>query len=492
MKIKAQTAMVLNLDKCLGCHACTVACKNVWTSAKGAEYMWFNNVETKPGLGYPRDWANQEKFRAGWRRKDGRAVLRSGGKPEKYLNIFATPRMPELEDYAEPWTYDYARLTNSPPVRQQPVARPISAVTGRPFEPRWGSNWEDDLGGVSELGERDQNFAGLDGRAFLDFERVFMLHLPRLCEHCLHPACVASCPSGAMYKRDEDGIVLADQTRCRGWRHCVSNCPYKKVYFNWRLHRAQKCLLCYPRLENGQPTLCAHSCVGRIRYLGVLLYDADRVEAAAGADEAGLYAAQLDLLLDPRDPEVAARAEADGVPAETLDAARRSPVRKLICEWRLALPLHPEFRTLPMVWYIPPASPLVLDVPPAGSEAATDGGPENMRIPLRYLANLFTAGDEAPVRAALAKLAALRAHMREAQFGGPEPEILHRAANLPDSGGRLARAGMTPSQAVEMYELLAIARYGQRFVLPTAGREKTEDAYALRGESGFPRREESL
>lgn len=55
-----------------------------------------------------------------------------------------------------------------------------------------------------------------------------MMYLPRLCEHCLNPACVATCPSGAIYKRAEDGIVLIDQDKCRGWRMCLTGCPYKK------------------------------------------------------------------------------------------------------------------------------------------------------------------------------------------------------------------------------------------------------------------------
>ena len=95
-----------------------------------------------------------------------------------------------------------------------------------------------------------------------------MFYLPRICEHCLNPSCVASCPSGAMYKREEDGIVLVDQAKCRGWRFCVSGCPYKKVYFNHRTGKAEKCTLCYPRIEAGLPTICSETCVGRIRYLG--------------------------------------------------------------------------------------------------------------------------------------------------------------------------------------------------------------------------------
>ena len=108
-----------------------------------------------------------------------------------------------------------------------------------------------------------------------------MFFLPRICEHCLNPSCVASCPSGAMYKRAEDGIVLVDQDQCRGWRMCVTGCPYKKVYFNHRTGKAEKCTFCYPRIEVGLPTVCSETCVGRLRYIGLFLYDADRVTAAA-------------------------------------------------------------------------------------------------------------------------------------------------------------------------------------------------------------------
>ena len=54
MKVMAQMAMVMNLDKCIGCHTCSVTCKQAWTNRTGTEYVWFNNVETRPGQGYPR------------------------------------------------------------------------------------------------------------------------------------------------------------------------------------------------------------------------------------------------------------------------------------------------------------------------------------------------------------------------------------------------------------------------------------------------------
>ena len=75
MKVRAQIAMVLNLDKCIGCHTCSITCKNVWTSREGVEYAWFNNVETKPGIGYPKEWENQDKWNGGWvRTKAGKLV----------------------------------------------------------------------------------------------------------------------------------------------------------------------------------------------------------------------------------------------------------------------------------------------------------------------------------------------------------------------------------------------------------------------------------
>ena len=116
-----------------------------------------------------------------------------------------------------------------------------------------------------------------------EFEQTFMFYLPRICEHCLNPSCAASCPSGAIYKREEDGIVLVDQDRCRGWRMCITGCPYKKVYFNHKTGKAEKCTFCYPRIEVGIPTVCSETCVGRLRYIGLVLYDADKVlEAAIG------------------------------------------------------------------------------------------------------------------------------------------------------------------------------------------------------------------
>ena len=465
MRVKAQVSMVMNLDKCIGCHTCSVTCKNVWTNRRGAEYMWFNDVETKPGVGYPKRWEDQEQWQGGWELdRHGTLRLRAGGPLRKLANIFFNPDMPSLDDYYEPWTYDYETLTTAPVSRHQPVARPESQITGRPLDLQWGPNWEDDLAGAPERAAADPNLRdGAEEQVRLEFERAFMFYLPRICEHCLNPACVASCPSGAMYKREEDGIVLVDQQQCRSWRMCVSRCPYKKVYFNWQSGKAEKCTLCYPRLETGQPTVCSETCVGRIRYLGVVLYDADGVEQAASEpNERDLLAAQLSLFLDPHDPEVVAQARRDGIAEDWLDAARRSPVYALAVEHRVALPLHPEYRTLPMVWYVPPLSPVMGMIEGEGSDADPDDvfpTIDELRIPIAYLANMLTAGAEEPVRVALKRLAAMRRHMRERSLGG-EPDPAAAAA-----------VGMEPAAVERMFRLLAIAKYDDRYVIPQAHTE---------------------
>jgi nitrate reductase beta subunit len=471
MKIKAQFAMVLNLDKCIGCHTCSIPCKNVWTNRSGAEYMWFNNVESKPGIGYPRKWENQEVHRGGWHLKHGRLELKAGGRTHKMLNIFHNPDLPTIDQYYEPWTYDYDKLIDSPRRRHQPSIRPRSQVTGEHMVLKWGPNWEDDLAGVNATGAADVNFSNLDHTIYLQFRNVFMFYLPRLCEHCLNPACVASCPSGALYKRDEDGIVLVDQERCRGWRYCVSGCPYKKVYFNWKTGRAEKCIFCYPRIEAGLTTLCAHTCVGRIRYVGVVLYDADRIAASASAAlDKEVYPAHLEMLLDPMEPEVRKAAAADGIADNFIDAAARSPVFKLAKSWKLALPLHPEFRTLPMVWYIPPLSPISRAIGPSQEADLID----NLRIPVTYLANLLTAGDDEPVRLALKRLSALRQYMRSIRVEGRADEAA------------AAAVGLSAETVGQMYHLLALAPFEERFVVPTVGRRGKEGLFAVQGSCGYP------
>ncbi len=465
MRVMAHVGMVMNLDKCIGCHTCSVTCKQVWTNRPGTDYVWFNNVETKPGLGYPKGYEDQEHWKGGWELdRRGKLRLKGGGAIRKLLTIFANPDLPSIDDYGEPWTYDYERLFTAPVSEHGPVARAQSRLTGKPIALQWGSNWEDDLAGAPQTAPGDPNLRGIEEKVRFEYEQAFMFYLPRICEHCLNPSCVASCPSGAMYKREEDGIVLVDQDACRGWRFCVSGCPYKKVYFNHKSGKAEKCTFCYPRIEIGQPTICSETCVGRLRYLGLILYDADRVEAAASVrDPAQLREAQLDVFLDPHDTAVLAEARRSGIPEDWIAAAQRSPIYTLAVRFGLALPLHPEFRTLPMVWYVPPLSP-VLDALAENEEQRNPDvvfhAIDRLRIPVEYLANLLTAGDADAIRVVLRRLAAIRTFMRAAQVQGEVDATI------------ASSVGLAPAEIEELYRLLAIAPYEDRYVIPPAHAER--------------------
>ncbi len=486
MNVRSQIAMVFHLDKCIGCHTCSIACKNIWTDRRGTEYMWWNNVETKPGTGFPTDWEDQEKYRGGWELHNGHLRLRSTSKLRTIFNIYHNPSMPTIDDYYEPWTYDYRHLFNAPEGTDQPTARPISMITGELIQIEAGPNWDDDLGGSPVYAENDPNLQGLtpDQRQQLfAVERLVFFYFPRICNHCLNPACVAACPSGALYKRGEDGIVLVDQNRCRGWRACIAACPYKKMFYNWSTGKSEKCLLCYPRLETGQAPACFHSCVGRIRYLGVLLYDADRIEDAARRRDDELIEAHRELVLDPNDPAVVAAARKNGVHESVIEAAQRSPVYKFVKLWKLALPPHIEYRTMPMLFYVPPLSPVMANKTNGAIEHVSDDlfhDIEEARVPMKFLANLFGAGHEAHVRYALRKQKAVRWYRRALTVGDVEMKVAMRM---------LAEADCTPEEAEAIYRLTSLCTFDDRFVIPPMHREEAiqmlEDPLEYKQGAGF-------
>ncbi len=494
MDIRAQISMVFHLDKCIGCHTCSVACKNIWTDREGTEYQWWNNVETKPGTGYPTLWEDQEEYRGGWQMVGGELGLKVQSKMGTLGNIFYNQRLPTVNDYYEPWTYDYEHLFNAPEGDDQPTARAVSLITGDFMEIEAGPNWDDDLGGSPVYAANDPNLGVLtdEERAQLnEIQQVAFFYLPRICNHCINPACVAACPAGALYKRGEDGIVLVNQDKCRAWRMCISGCPYKKVYYNWSSGKSEKCILCFPRLESGQAPACFHSCVGRIRYLGVLLYDADRIEEVAKSPEEDLVEAQRGIIQDPFDPDVIASARASGVPEDMLKAAQHSPVYKFVKQWRLALPLHAEFRTLPMLYYVPPMLPVLAkvndgkyDVSGSDREGLTPllSSLEEARVPLRYMASLFAAGNEDVVTAVYRKLIAVRVFKRAEKVGDITEDEVRQALEV----GRT-----TAEEAEAIFRLTALPSFEERFVVPPLGREtaieQTKDPYTHKSEAGFGR-----
>jgi nitrate reductase beta subunit len=146
----------------------------------------------------------------------------------------------------------------------------------------------------------------------------------------------------------------------------------------------------------------------------------------------------------------------------------------MVKEWKVAFPLHPEYRTLPMVWYIPPLSPI---------QAAAESGKmgmngilpdtKSLRIPVKYLANLLTAGDEPPIVKALDKMLAMRAYMRS--------KTVDKTENLTV----LEQAGLTKLEVEDMYHIMAIANYEDRFVIPSSHKEMVEDSFNEKGSCGF-------
>ena len=262
---------------------------------------------------------------------------------------------------------------------------------------------------------------------------------------------------------------------------CVSGCPYKKVYFNWSTGKAEKCILCYPRLETGQAPACFHSCPGRIRYLGVVLYDADRIEETASRPDNELVEAQREIILDPLDAEVIRRAKANGVDDKVIESAQRSPVYKYVKTWRLGLPYHPEWRTLPMLFYVPPLLPVTASLNEGNYELATDffSSLESARLPIRYMAHLFTAGDEEKVIAVYRKLMALRIYKRAETVGDIGQEKVDQV---------IEEAQTTPRELEDIYYLSAIAPVEERYVIPPMLREvaieMTGDTHAFQEERG--------
>ena len=222
-----QFAMVLDLNKCLGCQTCTISCNTQWTRGPGMESMWWNIVGTIPGRGTPRD-----------------AFALGGG----YRNGQPVPgQLPPKSEWGEAWDFEYDDVFAGGG-ESKSYLRPREH-DGR--SPHWGPNWDEDMGGG-------------------EYPNSYFFYLPLLCMNCSKPACLEACPRDSIYRREEDGIVLIDEERCHGYRFCIEACPYKRIYFNEQRAIAQKCISCYPRLEAGAAPACVRACPGRLRHVGFL------------------------------------------------------------------------------------------------------------------------------------------------------------------------------------------------------------------------------
>ncbi len=276
MKVMAQLAMVMNLDKCIGCHTCSVTCKQAWTNRSGTEYVWFNNVETRPGQGYPRTYEDQERWRGGWvRDTKGRLRLRDGGRLAKLARIFSNPKMPSIHDYYEPWTYDYDNLTNAPLGDHVPVASPRSLISGEPMKVEWSANWDDNLGGSPAIVPDDPILKKVGDRIKLEFEQTFMFYLPRICEHCLNVVCGV-----VSVRRDVQAVGGRHRPRRPGPVPRLADVrvrmPVQEGVLQPQDREGREVHLLLPAGRGGAATVCSETCVGRLRYIGLVLYDVDR------------------------------------------------------------------------------------------------------------------------------------------------------------------------------------------------------------------------
>lgn len=219
-----QLAMVFDLNKCIGCQTCSVACKVLWTNENGKRDMWWCSVNTQPGRGTPRDY---EKMGGGYD---------AGGK-------LVLGQLPGADDFGGVSEFNWQQVHQSGGDGRRVV---LESTTGRPT---WTMNWDEDEG------------AG-------QYPNAYFFYMPRVCNFCAKPSCVEACPNAAMYKRDDFGVVLRDENLCQGSQRCAQACPYKKIYFDAVRKTSQHCIGCFPRLEHGVAPACVRQCPGRAMFVG--------------------------------------------------------------------------------------------------------------------------------------------------------------------------------------------------------------------------------
>ncbi|MFQ5693178.1 MAG: 4Fe-4S dicluster domain-containing protein [Nitrospinota bacterium] len=299
---KWQFAFVFNTNRCIGCQTCTMACKSTWTFSKGQEQMWWNNVETKPYGGYPHHWDVKLLQMLERANPNGQVwdATRANGASRPY-GVFEGKTI-----------FETAEKRYGPEGHQR-------ALGYIPPDEEWSApNIHEDTA---------RGRAGVEGRfdpegTSLPEHKTWFFYLQRICNHCTYAACLAACPRKAIYKRPEDGIVLIDQKRCRGYKKCIEACPYKKPMFRGTTRISEKCVACYPRIEGKDPesggrpmeARCMAACVGKIRLQGLV------------------------------------RIRPDGQWAKD----RNNPLYFLVKVAKVALPLYPQFGTEPNGYYIPP------------------------------------------------------------------------------------------------------------------------------------------
>jgi len=208
---------VVDLNKCIGCQACAVACKVWWkTDQYEAPYIWWRIVETRPGPGYPKNWLNKKML--------GLELKR--------------------EDYEPEAKFRYENLFNNKESTVPPRIYPLPI-------PQFGPNWDWDKGEGNKP------------------EDAWFFYLPMACMHCDNPACLRVCPMpGTAIIKLPEGPVLVNPEFCGGCMQCVQACPYARMFFSFERKKASHCIMCAPLLERGEPPVCVRTCPQRAIYFG--------------------------------------------------------------------------------------------------------------------------------------------------------------------------------------------------------------------------------
>lgn len=278
-----QWGAVFDINKCIACQTCTMSCKTTWTHGEGQEHMFWNNVETKPYGSYPLEWDKEILDRLG------------------------------VQEWGSDGVYEGDTIFEADDVdweEQVPDDDPQNfhgeGIEGyRPDDEDWA---QPNLGEDEPAGESFESDTHIPEQE--DHHPMWFFYLPRVCNHCTFAGCAGACPVQAIYKRQEDGIVLLDEDSCQAFQECVRACPYGKSIYNPVEQNSQKCVGCYPKVEQGLVPQCFENCLGKIRMHGW----------------------------------VSPRGEHDP----------NSPIDYLVHEVEVAKPLYPQLGLEPNVYYIPP------------------------------------------------------------------------------------------------------------------------------------------
>jgi len=297
-----QFAFVMNTNRCIACQTCTMACKSTWTHSKGQEAMWWANVETKPYGGYPQHW-DVKILKKLEEANPGEQVWDKGSGDEA----------------KQPYGEFKGKTIFEASEKHVGKGAPQRVLGYLPPDEEWRAP---NIGEDNAVGKRGVPMAIDKEGVALPVHKTWFFYLARICNHCTYPGCLGACPRQAIYKRPEDGIVLIDQNRCRGYRKCVESCPYKKAMYRPTSRVSEKCIGCYPRVEGKDPetkgepmeTRCMAACIGQIRMQGLV------------------------------------KMAQDGSWAED----RTNPLYYLVKVAKVALPLYPQLGTSPNGFYIPP------------------------------------------------------------------------------------------------------------------------------------------